>query len=406
MPAKCEEPAGLCYRAARRLASPWRSGGPLRGSAGSLTRRKADLRTTDQRTRRRTLCILLAGALALGAAGTATGAPPSIAAKKAQVAAIEADLAAIDGKVGHAAEAYNGARWRLEVVQERIAVNRKNLAQAGRSLKKARATLVQRVRHIYKNGRPTTAEVLISRGSVTALVDQGEMLRRIERQDARLVDNIRDYRARATKARARLLVDRRKSHDEVAEALRAKARVEALLRRRQAVLSQARGELGRMLAAERARERRQAEVARRRAVAARAGVTTGASTASPGEAPAGPLPSGDGNAAAVRIMLGYLGVPYVWGGASPSGFDCSGLASYAYAKIGKSVPHYTGAIWAKFPRVPRDQLQPGDMVFFNGLGHMGIYIGGDQMVHAPRTGDVVKISSISGRSDYVGAVRP
>ena len=102
----------------------------------------------------------------------------------------------------------------------------------------------------------------------------------------------------------------------------------------------------------------------------------------------------------------YLGVPYVWGGASPSGFDCSGLASYAYAQIGKSVPHYTGAIYAAFPKVPSDQLQPGDLVFFNGLGHMGIYIGGGQMVHAPHTGDVVRVASLGDRSDYVGAVRP
>ena len=102
----------------------------------------------------------------------------------------------------------------------------------------------------------------------------------------------------------------------------------------------------------------------------------------------------------------YLGVPYVWGGASPSGFDCSGLASYAYAQIGKSVPHYTVAIWNAFPKVPSDQLQPGDLVFYRGLGHMGIYIGGGQYVHAPQTGDVVKVTSMSERSDYVGAVRP
>jgi cell wall-associated NlpC family hydrolase len=113
------------------------------------------------------------------------------------------------------------------------------------------------------------------------------------------------------------------------------------------------------------------------------------------------------NARAAQIALGYLGVPYVWGGSSPSGFDCSGLASYAYAQVGKSVPHYTGAIWAAFPRVPSDQLQVGDMVFFRAdLGHMGIYIGGGNYVHAPHTGDVVKVSSLGERSDFVGAVRP
>jgi cell wall-associated NlpC family hydrolase len=103
-----------------------------------------------------------------------------------------------------------------------------------------------------------------------------------------------------------------------------------------------------------------------------------------------------------------LGVPYVWGGASPSvGFDCSGLASWAYAQIGKSVPHFTGAIWAAFPRVPSGQLEPGDLVFFRpDLGHMGIYIGGGQYVNAPQTGDVVKVSSLANRSDYQGAVRP
>ena len=102
----------------------------------------------------------------------------------------------------------------------------------------------------------------------------------------------------------------------------------------------------------------------------------------------------------------YLGTPYVWGGAAPGGFDCSGLASYAFAQIGKSVPHYTGAIWAAFPQVPSSELQAGDLVFFHGLGHMGIYLGGDQFVHAPHTGDVVKVSQLSSYSGYVGAVRP
>jgi cell wall-associated NlpC family hydrolase len=109
----------------------------------------------------------------------------------------------------------------------------------------------------------------------------------------------------------------------------------------------------------------------------------------------------------VGIAMQYLGVPYRWGGASPSGFDCSGLVMYAYAQIGVSLPHFTGSMWGMGVPVSRGDLQPGDLVFFNGLGHMGIYAGGGSFVHAPHTGDVVKVSSMSGwyASTYMGARR-
>ena len=103
----------------------------------------------------------------------------------------------------------------------------------------------------------------------------------------------------------------------------------------------------------------------------------------------------------------YLGVPYRWGGASPSGFDCSGFTMYVYAQVGISLPHYTGSQWGMGTPVSRDQLQAGDLVFFNGLGHVGIYVGGGNFIHAPHTGDVVKISSMSGwySSTFMGGRR-
>ena len=110
----------------------------------------------------------------------------------------------------------------------------------------------------------------------------------------------------------------------------------------------------------------------------------------------------------VGIAMQYLGVPYVYGGASPSGFDCSGLVMYAYAQMGVSLPHSSYAQYSMGVAVSRDQLQPGDLVFFNGLGHVGIYVGGGQFIHAPHTGDVVKISSLSDSwyaAEYQGAVR-
>ena len=98
----------------------------------------------------------------------------------------------------------------------------------------------------------------------------------------------------------------------------------------------------------------------------------------------------------VGIAMRYLGVPYRWGGASPSGFDCSGFTMYVFAQIGVSLPHYTGSQWGMGTPVSRDQLEAGDLVFFNGLGHVGLYVGGGNFIHAPHTGDVVKISSMSG----------
>ena len=73
----------------------------------------------------------------------------------------------------------------------------------------------------------------------------------------------------------------------------------------------------------------------------------------------------------VGIAMRYLGTPYVWGGSSPGGFDCSGLVAYVYSQVGVSLPHYTGAQWNVGVPVSRDDLQPGDLVFFDGLGHVG-----------------------------------
>jgi cell wall-associated NlpC family hydrolase len=128
------------------------------------------------------------------------------------------------------------------------------------------------------------------------------------------------------------------------------------------------------------------------------------------------LPQGSGpGARAVAIAERFLGIRYVWGGANPfSGFDCSGLVMYVYAQLGIHLTHFSGAQWSEGTRIlsPED-LAPGDLVFFhrgpNGPGHVGIFIGDSQFIHAPHTGDVVKISSLYESNysfSYVGGVRP
>jgi cell wall-associated NlpC family hydrolase len=101
-----------------------------------------------------------------------------------------------------------------------------------------------------------------------------------------------------------------------------------------------------------------------------------------------------------------IGRPYVWGASGPSAFDCSGLTAYVWAKAGVYLSHSTYAQWDEGRHVSRSQLVPGDLVFFGSdLHHVGLYIGGGQMIDAPHTGTTVQVQSID-RADYAGAVRP
>jgi cell wall-associated NlpC family hydrolase len=108
------------------------------------------------------------------------------------------------------------------------------------------------------------------------------------------------------------------------------------------------------------------------------------------------------------IAQRYLGIPYRWGGEAPgTGFDCSGFVQYVFSRVGVSLPRVVSAQYRTGRAVARSALRPGDIVFFNGLGHDGIYIGGGRFIHSPSSGDVVKISTITGyyADRWVGARR-
>jgi cell wall-associated NlpC family hydrolase len=111
---------------------------------------------------------------------------------------------------------------------------------------------------------------------------------------------------------------------------------------------------------------------------------------------------------AVRFAYRQRGKPYRWGGTGPYGYDCSGLVQRAWRAAGVSIPRVTYGQYRLRSHISRHRLRPGDLVFFRGIGHVGIYIGHTRFIHSPHTGSHVKVERLSGyyRRAYVGAVRP
>jgi cell wall-associated NlpC family hydrolase len=369
----------------------------------------------------RALSILAVFAVSLAAAGSATGEPASVAAKQSQAQGVLAQIQGLDASMEHAIEAYNLANEKLRAIRRDLAQNRVDLDIAQRNLKRSQRALAKRAFAIYTSGESdSTLDVLVGSRSLAEIVEGLEAVDRVSDQDTAVLRDVRTFRTQVQRRRAYLKNAKARQAELVAERAAHKASIERQLAERRSMLSSIRSEIAAIRAAE---QRRQAELerqARARLAAPQpqplipsltpAAAETPAASASPvaPEAPSViPAPAPATHGGVVGIAMQYLGIPYVYGGSSPSGFDCSGFVMYVYAKVGVSLPHNAAAQYGYGTPVDRSQLQPGDLVFFNGLGHNGIYIGGGSFIHSPHTGDVVKISSISGwySSTWVGARR-
>jgi peptidoglycan DL-endopeptidase CwlO len=371
--------------------------------------------------------LLVAAALA-GAllAGSRADANPDVRAKQAQAQEIVAQVQALGEEVGAAAERFNGANYRLQQLTGELRMTRRDLARARSMQRAAQGRLAERLVQLYTSDEPGALEVILGAESLDDMLDVLETRERVADQDAAIVEQVHAYRTRVAQRAQQLWRARTEQANVVKQRAAERASIEAKLAERQRLLGSVRAEIARLQAQERARQaelERQARAAlaaqRRTIVAAaeRDGAQQEAHqhdsdpVAAPSSEPSSPpvaAPPADASRGAqvVAIAMRYLGVPYKWGGASPStGFDCSGLTMYVYAQIGISLPHYAAAQYQMGVAVSRDQLQPGDLVFYRGLGHMGMYIGGGNYIHAPQTGDVVKISGVNDRSDWVGARR-
>lgn len=386
-------------------------------------------------TRPARIGLALLGALACAAPAYAgTG----VSAQRARAKAVQARVDAMGAQLEQVIQRWDGERVALSGVTARIRTTNAELRIARMNLDAARRSLAEQLVKLYISPPPGAADIFVGAKTLTDLINRIEDTQALSRQDHAIAAAAERFRAqtqrraaalrREKQSRTKVLARLAGEHARIADGIAAQRRLLASIHQTMATLQAAEAARARRQAAI-ARERIAREVAaarRRAAVEAVQPAPTSALPAPPqppppaspaaapvpppaaAPAPAAPPqpppppspapapPAPPTHATAATIAARYLGVPYVWGGAGPAGFDCSGLVMYVYAQLGVSLPHYTVAQWDATTPIPSSDLEPGDLVFFDGLAHVGLYIGNGQFIHAPHTGTVVQIGTLSG----------
>ena len=371
-------------------------------------------------------CTIL---LLLTMSPTAPAANP-IAAQRAHAKRVEAKVNAMGLALESVIQRWDGERAALVQVNARLRDANHQLHIAQTNLHVAQHQLEQRLVQLYVSPPPNAVDVLVGAKSLSDLINRIESTQTFSRQDRAIAAAATRFRTQVSRRKRQLQREQRNRERLIAQLDAEHTRIENGIAEQKRLLAtihetistlqaQAAARARRRAAAERARIARQVALARREAAAQAvqpqptvvlpappqppAETQPAPTTPTPPAAPApeptpAPTPplQPTTHATAASIAARYLGVSYVWGGASPSGFDCSGLVMYVYAQLGVSLPHYTVSQWNATTPIPTSALAPGDLVFFDGLGHVGIYIGNGQFIHAPHTGTVVQIASLSG----------
>lgn len=338
-------------------------------------------------TRRRAFATAIV-AVALAASVTSAAAVPS--SKLDQARAVKAQIDQLDQRAELAADRYG------EAASQHAKLLKEKKAAAARLKKvKARLKVVQRHLNVrassmYRSGPLSFVDVLMGAESYEEFAATWDVLSDLNEDDASSISELKGLRTEAKKAH-KLYTSKEKAAAEKASVMRVN------LNTARNALSERKNKLAGIEA-----EIAAIEAAERRAAVARASSYASRPTAAERSFPP---PTRAPRSEVVNIAKRYLGAPYQWAAAGPNRFDCSGFTMYVYRQVGVSLPHSSRAQIGCGERVSRGNLQPGDLVFFGSpIHHVGIYVGGGMMIHAPHTGAVVRIDPL--HSNYAGACRP
>ncbi|MEV1166937.1 NlpC/P60 family protein [Nonomuraea sp. NPDC049784] len=321
-----------------------------------------------------------------------------LGAATAELATAQSQLDDLAAEVERLVEAYNGELVRLQQAEQSYGQAQARLAGADTEVERARQDVALLAAESYGGLSPMAPIIgmIVDRGDRDGVLHRAGVLTQLWGERAAILGRMSDAQevAAILRTEAANAFAAQQAASERAEEAKSAAE-EAVARQRQDT---------RELRARTAVLRHQVDKARshaqllaRQRAASLSGLVAGGSAL------------GD---VAANWALTQLGKPYVWAAAGPDTYDCSGLTMRAWEKAGKQLDHWTGTQWTSGEHVPLDQLKRGDLLFFghvkddpSTIHHVGIYVGDGQMVHAPQTGDVVRVASI-WRGDLVGATRP
>ncbi len=330
-----------------------------------------------------------------------TASADSISSEKAQAAAIAARITQLNNQVNVLAEQYDQASYKLSDIQTQIAATQKSIAAQQKKVDQLKAKLANEAITAYTQAGTASGLMSILQGTGTDASVRQVILNTVSFSQQDLISAFQSAKTQLQSQQSQLAAEESQANSTVQQIASAKAAAQSATSQEQLQLTQVNGTIAVLV-----RQQQQAQAAAAAAAAKRIlqqqllqqqqqQQQRGLGSTPSLFQPTSVVPSSNAASIALQWARNELGKPYVFGAAGPNAFDCSGLMTYIFAKAGVSLPHSAAAQYDVTQRVSYSQLQPGDLVFYyQPIDHVGIYIGGGDIIVADNPSVPVKIDSL------------